>query len=107
MAVRYNYGTSMISGRIGYELAVLAILCVLTIFFFPAMRGPYSVVYGPVTALQAARAALRVQVAMVQAAISLNGNFPISPLAVLSLMLLPTTMLEAAGSPERSTILRC
>jgi len=41
----------MISGRIGSELAVMAVFCVLMIFLFPAMQGPYSVVNGPVTAL--------------------------------------------------------
>ena len=46
------------SGRIGCELAVLALLCVLTVYFFPAMQGPYSVVHGPATALLAARAAV-------------------------------------------------
>lgn len=105
--LRYNDGTRMISGRIGCELAVLAVLCVLTIFLFPAMQGPYPVVHGPVTALQAARAALRVQFAIVQAALNSHGNSPISPLAVFSSMSLPTTQLEATGSPELNTILRC
>jgi hypothetical protein len=47
----------MTLGRIGCALAVVAVFCVLGIFFFPAMQGPYSVVHGPVTALLAARAA--------------------------------------------------
>jgi len=49
-------------------LALIAVICVLSIFFFPAMRGPYSVVHGPVTALLAARAAagLRMSIAGVR-----------------------------------------
>jgi hypothetical protein len=97
----------MNSGRIGCELAVIAVVCVLTIFLFPAMQGPYPVVHGPVTALQAARSALRVQIAIVQAALNSQGNAPISPLSVLFSMSLPTTELGAAGSPEHIAILRC
>ncbi len=97
----------MISGRIGCELAVMAVVCVLVIFLFPSMQGPYPVVHGPVTALQAARAAFRVQIAIVQAALNSHGNSPISPLAVFSLMSLPAAELEATGSREHSTILRC
>ena len=50
--------------RIGGALAVIAVVCVLSIFFFPAMRGPYSVVHGPVTALLAARAATGLRMAI-------------------------------------------
>ena len=58
----------MISSRMAREPALLAVLSVLMIFLFPAMQGPYSAVHGPATALQAARAAVRVKVAIVQAA---------------------------------------
>jgi hypothetical protein len=54
----------MTSGRSATELAVLAVLCVLTIFLFPVMQGPYSAVHGPVTAMQAAHAAARLRFAM-------------------------------------------
>jgi len=49
--------------RIGCGFAVVALVCVLSIFFFPAMQGPYSVVHGPVTALLAVRAAARLRLA--------------------------------------------
>jgi hypothetical protein len=64
----------MILTRVGWELAVLvilAVLCVGVVFFFPAIQGPYSAVNGPVTALQSARAAARVRVAIFLAAFSL------------------------------------
>ncbi len=52
----------MTPGRIGCALAVLAVVCVLAIFFFPGMEGPYSAVHGPVTALLSIRAAARLRV---------------------------------------------
>ena len=55
----------MFTDRLGCSLAGLAVLCVLSIFFFPAAQGPYPVVHGPVTALLSIRAAaaLRVRIA--------------------------------------------
>ena len=50
--------------RIESALAVIAVVCVLSVFFFPALRGPYSVVHGPVTALLAARAASGLRMAI-------------------------------------------
>ena len=102
----------MISGHIGCELAVLTVLCVLMIFFFPVMQGPYSVVHGPVTALQAARAAARLRIIIVQGALNSLGNFLISPLVTLSswmllsrlnfarLACLSTTPSSVADSPR-------
>jgi hypothetical protein len=58
----------MTSGRIGCELAVLAVLSVVTIFLFPAIHGPYSAVYGPATSLQSQRVAHRLWNSIVQAA---------------------------------------
>lgn len=60
----------MTFGRSGYTLAVLAVVCVLAVFFFPAGEGPYSVVNGPVTALLSARTAAGVRVAIVRAGLS-------------------------------------
>jgi hypothetical protein len=79
----------MLSGRIGSELAVMAVFCILMIFLFPAMQGPYSVVNGPVTALLAARAAVRLRIAIAQAALNSVGNYLVSSLVVLSWMCLP------------------
>ena len=97
----------MIPGRIGCELAVLTVLCVLMIFFFPVMQGPYSVVHGPVTALQAARAAARLRIIIVQGALNSLGNFLISPLVILSWMLLSQAEFRSVSLPECNTILRC
>jgi hypothetical protein len=51
----------MISGRTECALAVLAVFCVLIVFFFPALQGPYPAVHGPVTALLSLRAAARLR----------------------------------------------
>jgi hypothetical protein len=42
----------MMARRYPYLLVFLAVLCVLSIFFFPVAQGPYPAVHGPVTALQ-------------------------------------------------------
>lgn len=40
-------------------LGLVAVFCVLSIFFFPSHQGPYSVIHGPVTALRALLLATR------------------------------------------------
>jgi hypothetical protein len=60
----------MTFGRIAYALAVVAVLCVLTVFFFHAIQGPYSVVHGPVTALLSIRAASGLRLSMVRAGLN-------------------------------------
>jgi hypothetical protein len=57
----------MTLGRFAAVFALVSILCVLTVFLFPALQGPYSAVHGPVTAFQSARAAAGVRTAMVRA----------------------------------------
>jgi hypothetical protein len=100
----------MILTRIGWELAVLvilAVLCVGAIFFFPAIQGPYSAVNGPVTALQSARAAVRVRVAIVLAAFSLIGNFQVPSLAWVSSATMVCIEPQPHSCSDCSTILRC
>jgi hypothetical protein len=107
-SLRYSsYGNSMISGRIGCELAVLAVVCVLTIFLFPALQGPYCVVHGPVTALLAAQAAFRLRMAIAKAALSSTGNCLISPLLLFSWLSFLNIKFRSPRLSESSTILRC
>jgi len=98
-------------GRIGCELAMLAVFCVLTIFLFPAMQGPYSAVNGPVTALQAARTAIRLRKSMVQSALqSLRHPLAAPGLAApafFSWMSLSETELHSGSLPECNAVLRC
>lgn len=43
-----------------YEIAIVAMVCVLSIFFAPLAHGPYSAVHGPMTALRSLRNKLTV-----------------------------------------------
>ena len=98
---------SMMVDRIGWELAVLAVLCVVVVFFFPAMQGPYSAVNGPVTALRSAQAAVRLRLAIVQAALNAFGNYRISvPLGVHGAADL-LEELQRSSLPECGIVLRC
>ena len=56
--------------RIASALALVSILSVLAVFFFPTIEGPYSAVNGPVTALLSVRAAAGLRTAIVRAGIS-------------------------------------
>ena len=42
-----------------YKFAIVAIVCIATIFLFPTLQGPYSAVHGPVTALLSLRAKIK------------------------------------------------
>lgn len=105
--LRYNECTSMIPGRIRCELALVAALCVLLIFFFPSIKGSYSSVHGPVTALLALRAAARLRIAIVQSALNSLGNRLISTQVVLSRISLPNAEFQLLSLPQYNTILRC
>ena len=59
----------MSPGRIAGCFALLAMVCVVAVFFFPAVQGPYSVVHGPVTVFHGARAAAVLRMGVVRAAL--------------------------------------
>ena len=63
-------GAVLTPSRVACGLAVLAVVCVLAVFFFPAIEGPYSVVHGPVTVMQAARAAAGLRMAVNRAGLN-------------------------------------
>jgi hypothetical protein len=88
-------------------VVVLVVLSVLMIFLFPAMHGPYSVVNGPATALQAARAANRLLTPIVHSARRYSENSPLSAAIVLSWMSLLQAGLQAVTLHDCNTILRC
>ena len=97
----------MVFGRHGCEIAVLTVLCVLVIFFFPVMQGPYSVLHGPVTALRAARAGVHLRLAIMQAALSSLGGHLIAALLVLAQMSLSKAEFQSVSLPECCTVFRC
>jgi len=96
----------MNSGRIGSEVAVFAVVCVLTIFLFPAVQGPYSAVNGPVTALQSSRAALRLRIAIQQAAFWSLGALLMCP-TIFSQIVPSSSIWTASSWSETTSILRC
>jgi len=59
------------SARIACALAIVAALCVLSVFFFPGIEGPYSAVNGPVTALLSIRAASMLRLGIANAALTI------------------------------------
>jgi hypothetical protein len=105
-SLRYNRHT-MPFGRIGRGIAVAAAFCVLIIFLFPSMQGPYSVVHGPVTALQAARSAARLHTAIIHSALISPEILLVSPVSSLSWILNSESESLPAILPQCNTILRC
>lgn len=101
----------MPADRIVRALAILAVFCVLTIFFFPPMQGPYCVVHGPVTALLSVRAAASLRWKIVRTGLSmlfdrLHRAVPVSGLLGLGAVSASEAPMDnlAAGS---NSILRC
>ncbi len=76
-------------------LAILAALCVLGIFMFPAARGPFQVTSGPTTAFRALRVCLLMMCSMAAAA----------GLAAGVLSLRPVFLMAAAEAPPMLPIL--
>ncbi|MFZ1919404.1 MAG: hypothetical protein WAU58_17665 [Terriglobales bacterium] len=97
----------MISGRIGCELAVVAAFCVLSIFLFPCVQGPYSTVHGPVTALQAVRAAARLRLAILAAALTAFSNSQKTSVRALFKIRLSGAEFRLPRFSDLSSILRC
>ncbi len=102
----------MTLGRTACGLAIVAVLCVLGIFFFPVMNGPgpYSAVHGPVTALLSIRAAVRLRMIIVQTGLdAIRGWFGCigAALTALSWTALAMTASKLDIPAGFSTILRC
>jgi len=89
--------------HLGYELALVAMLCTLAIFLFPAVAGPYPTVHGPATALRAMRAWLLLLIALTLTLVGL-ARLAATRLA-LSLAFGP--ILERIDTLQQSSILRC
>ena len=97
----------MISGRIECELAVVAAVCVFSIFLFPPVQGPYSAVNGPVTALQAVRAVARWRCAILAAALTLFFRSQMNSLRELSNTAPSGPEDQRLGFSELGAVLRC
>ena len=69
--------------RLTFGMALLAIVCVLLVLFFPAVQGPYSAVHGPVTVMHAARSAAGVRMAVARAGLQAVPSHPSNALVRL------------------------
>lgn len=97
---------SMFPRNLGYEFAILVVICTVAIFLFPAARGSYSAVHGPVTALLTLRVKLRLWLSIVLAALRvasyIRRNCSADWLAVRQQVILPQ-----AVTIEDVSVLRC
>jgi hypothetical protein len=59
----------MFPRHLGYEFAILTATCIVAIFLFPVVWGPYTAIHGPVTALLSLRMKLRLWLGMALAAL--------------------------------------
>lgn len=96
-------------GKVACALAVVAVLSVLAIFFFPSLEGPYSVVHGPVTALLSLRAATMVRNAIVRAGQSVRQSFERMPAFAPAWFAKAISAMETPAdlSSVSSSVLRC
>ena len=59
-------------------IGVFALICVLALFFFPLVQGPFQATHGPTTALRSKRAFLILLLTIIMAALQLVAVlFPI------------------------------
>lgn len=95
------------SHGVEHEVSFLILICVLSLFFFPAAEGPYPAVHGPVTALQAMRFSVRLQNA-IAAVLSCVSPTPIAAGAgSFSSMAVRQANLAGRDPGATTTILRC
>jgi hypothetical protein len=95
-----------LSRQLSYEFALVAILCTLALFLFPAVQGPYSAVHGPVTALLSLKAKVFLCLALLLAAMHLLA----CGVAVCHLVLritLDELFFPASFDSAHAAVLRC
>ena len=101
----------MPADRIEDAFAVLAVLCVLTMFFFPAVEGPYCAVHGPVTALLSIRASATLRLRIVRSGLTaLRGRLHRAHPAQARLVPSRLPFMESAAddlAASGASILRC
>ena len=93
----------MMHRHLGYELALVAIVCTLAIFLFPAVSGPYPIVHGPATALRAMRAWLLLLIALTLALAGLGRILA----ARLGVVVPFAALFNRINLLEQFSVLRC
>jgi hypothetical protein len=96
----------IISRQFAFEVAILATLCIASIFFFPAVSGSYSTVHGPVTALRSIKTKARTLFTLALAALYGFGSMAM-PLWTAFGRQRREVLLPPTSPPESISILRC
>jgi hypothetical protein len=99
--------TSETPGRIATAVAVLALVSVMAVLFFPAAQGPYSAVHGPVTVFHGARAAAGLRMNVVRAGLSLFRGHYRSAVALLLWTADLKAEFRTVSCAGRNSLLRC
>jgi hypothetical protein len=108
VTVREQPTASMLIDRwLACGLCVKLALAVITIFILPSTRGPYSVVRGPATVFQVARAAARARTVVVQGPLCPVAAFPILPFLVIGIHDRSEHRVHTLGARECDPVLRC
>jgi hypothetical protein len=102
----YDSYVTMTRGVV-YETSFLILICVLSLFFFPAAKGPYSAVHGPATTLQAARFSVRLRNAIAAVLSSASPAIILDRAGYFSSVALLGITFAAGNWISTETILRC
>lgn len=97
----------LFSRLFSYEFALLAILCTMGLFFFPAVHGSYASVHGPVTALRSIKIRLWICLALALAAFTKVGRRLADDASTFRIKPRPDGPIFGSSPPEASAILRC
>ncbi len=93
----------MSGSRAGSRFAILAVVCTLAIFLFPAVRGPYAATHGPASSLEATTRA------WISFFLALGALIHVShtQLAFFSIIRMSKFQSLSLRTREQSSILRC
>ena len=97
----------MTSGRLRYELILLVVLTIVTVFFCSSSLGAYSVIHHLATVFQGARAAARAYGSIVQAALAFVRITVVLPLAIWARLAAVNARSDQSDMRERLSALRC
>jgi hypothetical protein len=85
---------------------MIAMVCILSVFFVPLTHGPYSAVHGPMTALRSLRNRLQLALAMWLAALGFVAATLLARASSASVFW-ARQLLPGVLPPELSAVLRC
>jgi hypothetical protein len=94
------------SRQFSYEFILVAIVCTVALFLFPAAHGSYAAVHGPVTTLRSIKTKIRIWILMAVAAARLGG-WLLSGYGSALHILRQTVLLFLSSPFDRASVLRC